>query len=180
MILIQNSGVIEWSTHENKEFTVAIHMYRGDSWLLSISYFFLGNAVSLILLDVFLNKCSVFHCKGYLWFQNCRSVNSCESFYERFWLINTPCFHYGSLKWLLVTFFDCFIGRRMRDKLIQVERLHLAVEVSTKCGLDPAGVWAAWGMNCLINGDFPQAREKFNRCLKVSCVEFWCNTYLLM
>lgn len=73
-----------------------------------------------------------------------------------------------------VTFSDCFIGRRMRDKLIQVERLHLAVEVSTKCGLDPAGVWAAWGMNCLINGDFPQAREKFNRCLKVSCVVFYC------
>lgn len=83
-----------------------------------------------------------------------------------------------SLKCLLVTFSDCFIGRRMRDKLIQVERLHLAVEVSTKCGLDPAGVWAAWGMNCLINGDFPQAREKFNRCLKVSCVEFWCNTVI--
>ncbi|XP_062609221.1 zinc finger FYVE domain-containing protein 26-like [Saccostrea cucullata] len=55
---------------------------------------------------------------------------------------------------------------RMRDKLIQVERLHLAVEVSTKCGLDPAGVWAAWGMNCLLDGDFPSAREKFSRCLK--------------
>ena len=56
----------------------------------------------------------------------------------------------------------------MRDKLIQVERLHLAVEVSTKCGLDPAGVWGAWGMNCLLSGDFPGAREKFSRCLKVS------------
>lgn len=77
-----------------------------------------------------------------------------------------------------MTFSDCFICRRMRDKLIQVERLHLAVEVSTKCGLDPAGVWAAWGMNCLINGDFPQAREKFNRCLKVSCVECYCNTVI--
>ena len=56
----------------------------------------------------------------------------------------------------------------MRDKLIQVERLHLAVEVSTKCGLDPAGVWGAWGMNCLLSGDFPGAREKFSRSLKVS------------
>lgn len=66
------------------------------------------------------------------------------------------------------SFIKLFICRRMRDKLIQVERLHLAVEVSTKCGLDPAGVWAAWGMNCLLNGDFPGAREKFSRCLKVS------------
>jgi zinc finger FYVE domain-containing protein 26 len=51
--------------------------------------------------------------------------------------------------------------------LIKNERLGLAVEVSTKCGLDPAGVWAAWGMNCLNSGDFTTAREKFSRCLKV-------------
>ncbi|XP_069118425.1 uncharacterized protein [Argopecten irradians] len=57
--------------------------------------------------------------------------------------------------------------RRLRDKLIEAERLPLAVEVSTKCGLDPAGVWAAWGMSCLQAGDFTRAREKLNRCLKV-------------
>ena len=60
-----------------------------------------------------------------------------------------------------------FTYRRLRDMLIMNERLSLAVEVSTKCGLDPAGVWAAWGMNCLQSGDFMSAREKFSRCLKV-------------
>lgn len=57
--------------------------------------------------------------------------------------------------------------RRLRDSLIKDERLELAVEVSTKCGLDPAGVWAEWGMNCLQSGDLQAAREKFSRCLKV-------------
>jgi len=36
-----------------------------------------------------------------------------------------------------------------------------------KCGLDPTGVWVAWGMMCLQSGDFPGAREKFSKCLKV-------------
>lgn len=57
--------------------------------------------------------------------------------------------------------------RRLRDKLIGDERLPLAMEVSTKCGLDPTGVWVAWGMMCLQSGDFPGAREKFSKCLKV-------------
>ncbi|KAL3872697.1 hypothetical protein ACJMK2_035906 [Sinanodonta woodiana] len=55
---------------------------------------------------------------------------------------------------------------RLRDKLIEDERLSLAMEVSTKCGLDPNGVWVAWGMSCLQSGDFPGAREKFSRCLR--------------
>lgn len=42
------------------------------------------------------------------------------------------------------------------------------MNVSTKCGLDPTGVWAEWGMNCLQSGEFQAAREKFSRCLKVS------------
>ncbi|XP_053395117.1 zinc finger FYVE domain-containing protein 26-like [Mercenaria mercenaria] len=56
--------------------------------------------------------------------------------------------------------------RRLRDKLIGDERLSLAMEVSTKCGLDPTGVWVAWGMTCLQSGDFTGAREKFSKCLK--------------
>ena len=54
----------------------------------------------------------------------------------------------------------------MRDKLIEDERLLLAMEVSTKCGLDPTGVWVAMGMTCLQSGDFPGAREKFSKCLR--------------
>ena len=47
------------------------------------------------------------------------------------------------------------------------ERLSLAQEVATKSGLDPVAVWTAWGMSCLRAGDYPGAREKFNRILKV-------------
>ena len=57
--------------------------------------------------------------------------------------------------------------RRLRDKLITDERLQLAMEVSTKCGIDPAGVWSAMGFACLRISDFTGAREKFGRCLRV-------------
>ncbi|KAK2191192.1 hypothetical protein NP493_57g04014 [Ridgeia piscesae] len=59
-----------------------------------------------------------------------------------------------------------YLGR-LRDKLIQDERLKLAMDVSTKCGLDPSGVWGAWGLTCIKQGDYAGAREKFGRCLKV-------------
>ncbi|BFZ12118.1 hypothetical protein BsWGS_15157 [Bradybaena similaris] len=57
--------------------------------------------------------------------------------------------------------------RRLRDKLIADERLSLAMEVSTKCGIDPSGVWSALGFACLHLGDFIAARDKFAHCLKV-------------
>ncbi|EDO48452.1 predicted protein [Nematostella vectensis] len=57
-------------------------------------------------------------------------------------------------------------ARRLRDRFIEDERLSLAMEVSTKCGLDPSGVWAAAGFASLSCGDFAAAREKFARCIK--------------
>ncbi|XP_078590684.1 zinc finger FYVE domain-containing protein 26-like isoform X2 [Branchiostoma floridae x Branchiostoma japonicum] len=57
-------------------------------------------------------------------------------------------------------------ARRLRDRLIEDERLDLAMDFSTKCGLDSAGVWAAWGMAYLRTGNYQGAREKFSRCLK--------------
>lgn len=39
-------------------------------------------------------------------------------------------------------------------------------QVSTKSGLDPGGVWQAWGMASLVAGNLPGAREKLGRCLK--------------
>lgn len=39
-------------------------------------------------------------------------------------------------------------------------------QVSTKSGLDPSGVWQAWGMASLIAGNLSDAREKLARCLK--------------
>lgn len=38
--------------------------------------------------------------------------------------------------------------------------------MSTKSGLDPGGVWQAWGMASLKAGNLSGAREKFTRCLK--------------
>ncbi|KAL0969454.1 hypothetical protein UPYG_G00227580 [Umbra pygmaea] len=55
---------------------------------------------------------------------------------------------------------------RLRIQLLEAEYYQLAVEVSTKSGLDPGGVWQAWGMASLKAGNLPVAREKFSRCLK--------------
>uniref|UniRef100_A0A8D0BRZ1 Zinc finger FYVE domain-containing protein 26 n=1 Tax=Salvator merianae TaxID=96440 RepID=A0A8D0BRZ1_SALMN len=55
---------------------------------------------------------------------------------------------------------------RLRNGLLEAEYYQLAVEISTKTGLDPAGAWHAWGMACLKAGNLNAAREKFNRCLK--------------
>ncbi|XP_076013424.1 zinc finger FYVE domain-containing protein 26 isoform X2 [Genypterus blacodes] len=55
---------------------------------------------------------------------------------------------------------------RLRNQLLEAEYYELAVEVSTKSGLDPGGVWHAWGMASLKAGNLSGAREKFARCLK--------------
>ncbi|XP_051507535.1 zinc finger FYVE domain-containing protein 26-like isoform X2 [Myxocyprinus asiaticus] len=55
---------------------------------------------------------------------------------------------------------------RLRNQLLEAEHYQLAVEVSTKSGLDPSGVWQAWGMASLKAGLLSGAREKFARCLK--------------
>lgn len=38
--------------------------------------------------------------------------------------------------------------------------------MSTKSGLDPSGVWQAWGVASLVVGNLSSAREKLARCLK--------------
>ncbi|XP_026194977.1 zinc finger FYVE domain-containing protein 26 isoform X2 [Anabas testudineus] len=55
---------------------------------------------------------------------------------------------------------------RLRNQLLEAEHYQLAVEVSTKSGLDPSGVWQAWAMASLKAGNLSGAREKFSRCLK--------------
>ncbi|CAB1335667.1 unnamed protein product, partial [Coregonus sp. 'balchen'] len=55
---------------------------------------------------------------------------------------------------------------RLRNQLLEAEYYQLAVEVSTKSGLDPGGVWQAWGMASLKAGNLTVAREKLSRCLK--------------
>ncbi|XP_054653478.1 zinc finger FYVE domain-containing protein 26 isoform X2 [Dunckerocampus dactyliophorus] len=55
---------------------------------------------------------------------------------------------------------------RLRNQLLEAEYYQLAVEVSTKSGLDPGAVWQVWAMASLKAGDLTGAREKFARCLK--------------
>ncbi|CAN9501956.1 unnamed protein product [Ophioblennius macclurei] len=55
---------------------------------------------------------------------------------------------------------------RLRNQLLEAEHYQLAVEVSTKSGLDPGGVWQAWAVSTLKAGNLTGAREKFARCLK--------------
>ena len=59
-------------------------------------------------------------------------------------------------------------SRRIRNRLLEEERYELAMNLSTKCGLDSQTVWASWGLTELRRGNHKDARSKFDKCLKVS------------
>lgn len=59
------------------------------------------------------------------------------------------------------------LHRPLRDRLVEEERWQLAIEMSTKCGLDSGSVWAAWGLALLRSGNWQSARDKLSRILKV-------------
>lgn len=69
--------------------------------------------------------------------------------------------------------------RKLRDLLTEKEQWTLALDVSTKAGLDTQGVWAAWGKACLKVGRFDQAREKFYHCLDKIVQEDFDNWVML-
>ncbi|XP_039282914.1 uncharacterized protein LOC111062947 [Nilaparvata lugens] len=54
--------------------------------------------------------------------------------------------------------------RDLRDTLIDHELWSLALEVSTKAGLDCGIVWYVWGKTCLKCGNWEEARVKFLNC----------------
>jgi zinc finger FYVE domain-containing protein 26 len=56
--------------------------------------------------------------------------------------------------------------RRIRNRLLEEERHDLAMNLSTKCGLDTQTVWASWGLIELRRGNYKEARTKFEKCLK--------------
>ncbi|XP_067941543.1 zinc finger FYVE domain-containing protein 26-like [Watersipora subatra] len=56
--------------------------------------------------------------------------------------------------------------RRLRDKLMEDERPELAMEISTRFGLETTAIWSAWGLTCLRKGDYKAARDKFSKFLK--------------
>ncbi|XP_045461225.1 zinc finger FYVE domain-containing protein 26 [Harmonia axyridis] len=59
---------------------------------------------------------------------------------------------------------DTFTLRKFRDNLLEMEEWNLALEVSTKAGLDQTSVFAAWGKKLLKAGCLTKAREKIQRC----------------
>ncbi|XP_014205384.1 zinc finger FYVE domain-containing protein 26 homolog [Copidosoma floridanum] len=61
---------------------------------------------------------------------------------------------------------DEHVLRKLRDLLTEKEQWQLALDVSTKAGLDTQGVWAAWGKAYLKAGHFDRARIKFSHCLE--------------
>uniref|UniRef100_A0A8D8UUM0 Zinc finger FYVE domain-containing protein 26 n=1 Tax=Cacopsylla melanoneura TaxID=428564 RepID=A0A8D8UUM0_9HEMI len=54
--------------------------------------------------------------------------------------------------------------RQLRDSLLKEERWILALEVSTKAGLDYNSVWSVWGKACLKAGAWAEARNIFAKC----------------
>lgn len=56
--------------------------------------------------------------------------------------------------------------RHLRDMLVKKQLWELALNISTKAGLEATGVWGAWAMASLKAGDFPGARERFSRVLE--------------
>ncbi|XP_034238268.1 uncharacterized protein LOC117643458 isoform X2 [Thrips palmi] len=58
--------------------------------------------------------------------------------------------------------------RRLQSQLLEAELWDLALEVSTKSGMERIGVWTAWGKGCLRAGRWKEAREKFVHCFPSS------------
>jgi zinc finger FYVE domain-containing protein 26 len=56
--------------------------------------------------------------------------------------------------------------RRIRNRLLEEERHDLAMNLSTKCGLDTQTVWASWGLIELRRGNYKEARTKFEKCMR--------------
>jgi hypothetical protein len=62
-------------------------------------------------------------------------------------------------------FSDAQKAKQLRDRLISVDRMKLAMNVATKCTIESDPVWFAWGISLLRLGKFSDAKEKFNYCL---------------
>ncbi|KAK3912489.1 Zinc finger FYVE domain-containing protein 26 [Frankliniella fusca] len=58
--------------------------------------------------------------------------------------------------------------RRLQTQLLESELWQLALEVSTKAGLEKIGVWTSWGKALLRGGQWKEARDKFSHCFPIS------------
>jgi len=66
----------------------------------------------------------------------------------------------------LLDFSDPHKLKLLRDELIRDDRVRMALDVGTKCGIGVEPVWASWGLSVLKMGRYSDAKEKFVHCLK--------------
>ncbi|XP_076659551.1 zinc finger FYVE-type containing 26 spastizin [Halictus rubicundus] len=96
----------------------------------------------------------------------------CDRFLSQVDLI-ASLVHFDCLHYIPSDNLDGKALKKLRDLLIEKEQWILALDVSTKAGLDTQGVWVTWGKTCLKVGYFDEAREKFSHCLdKIQHEEF--------
>jgi zinc finger FYVE domain-containing protein 26 len=57
---------------------------------------------------------------------------------------------------------------KLMERLLEVERFELSLSIGKKYGLDVKGIWKTWGMICLKNGKFAEARSKFKQVMQVN------------
>ncbi|KOC64689.1 Zinc finger FYVE domain-containing protein 26 [Habropoda laboriosa] len=88
----------------------------------------------------------------------------CDSFLSQVDLI-ASLVQSDCLQFILCDYLDDYTFRKLRDLLIEKEQWTLALDMSTKVGLDTQGVWVAWGKTWLKMRYFEEARDKFSHCL---------------
>ena len=55
--------------------------------------------------------------------------------------------------------------RQLRDKLTNLDKMKMAIDVATKCRVEKEPVFAAWGIALLRLGHYDEAKDKFMKCL---------------
>ena len=55
---------------------------------------------------------------------------------------------------------------KLIEKLLEVERYELALNICRKHGMDVKGIWKNWALVCLKNGKFNEARVKFKHVMQ--------------
>uniref|UniRef100_A0A6B2L006 ZFYVE26-like TPR repeats domain-containing protein n=1 Tax=Arcella intermedia TaxID=1963864 RepID=A0A6B2L006_9EUKA len=96
------------------------------------------------------------------------SIQDCETYLSRVDLLQKLLFSGIDLKYQrisLSTFTDTQKSQQIRDKLIEYDRIELAIEVATKCNVDAVPAWVNWGLTLLKIGKYNEAKEKFRYCM---------------
>ncbi|EFC39804.1 predicted protein [Naegleria gruberi] len=99
--------------------------------------------------------------------------------HERLGLCDTILSHVEILKQII--YHNCAIGsislsdlsqqnraRQIRDSLIQLDHLNLALNVATRCQIESDPIWTQWGITLLTLGKYKQARDKLKYCLTLT------------